>query len=53
MEYKVITFCVPLDTKETIRKLEREVNNYLKRGWKLQGGISNSNGIYSQAITLD
>ena len=33
MEYKIIT-----DGSE--RALEDQVNEYLKRGWKLQGGIS-------------
>ena len=55
IEYKIVKVIVTAKD-DALSKLEREVNDFLEQGWKLQGGVSmyplnyNSNGEHLFAL---
>ena len=46
MEYKVIK-------EQYAIHIEKQVNEHLDKGWRLQGGVSVSQGFFSQALVRE
>ena len=54
MEYKIVFYTQMNDTREeALKKLEEMVNEYLKVGWRIAGGVSADRGTYYQALYYD
>ena len=54
MEYKVVFYTQMNETREeALKRLEAIVNEYLKIGWQIAGGISVDRGTYYQALYYD